>query len=96
MSDDFNVIIGEPSICPFCHSKNTEVLETSRDLIHRKVEQPQNNYTGMVHITHYGNDGKDYYIKKLLCLDCGQISNSLSKDILKQYNDDKPNFKNFW
>ena len=95
MSDDFYVSKGEPIECPFCHSTNTEILETFRDLIHRKVEMPQKKYTGMVKVTHYGNDGKDYYIRKLLCLDCGQISKSLPKETLQQYNEDKPYFKNY-
>ena len=97
MKEDFIVSYGEPNICPFCRSNNTDIIETTSSFIHKKVEKPEQPIsTGMVRVTHYGNNGKDYNISRILCLDCGQISNSLPKETLKQYNDDKPYFEKFY
>ena len=95
MSEDFSIRIGETCECSFCHSKNTEVLEKLKDSIRRSVDKPQQPNTGMIKTTYYGNDGRDYFVRKILCLNCGQISNALSKEDLQKYNKDRPFFKNY-
>ncbi len=84
MSDNFYISSGKPIECPFCHSTYTEVLETTHEQINRHLDKPQSSTSGNVRVTSYDNDMKDYYIRKLLCLQCGQISKSLPQNILKE------------
>lgn len=65
---DIEIKIEEPIECPYCHTKDTEVISNGTNIIKNKI---------------------DFASVKIVCKNCGQISESVYKKDFEEYFMDK-------